>query len=48
MTILEMECTLFQRAKEKLVQLTANEIRHKLDTGKIPVITGVRCRPLSG
>jgi hypothetical protein len=33
------------RGKEKLVQLNANEIRCKLDTGKILVITGVRARP---
>jgi hypothetical protein len=36
------------RGKEKLVQLIANEIRCKLDTGKIPVITGVRARPFLG
>jgi hypothetical protein len=34
--------------KEKLVQLIANEIRCNPDTGKISVITGVRCRPFFG
>jgi hypothetical protein len=34
------------RGKEKLVQLIVNEIRCKPDTGQIPVITGVRARPL--
>jgi hypothetical protein len=33
------------RGKGKLVQLIANEIRCKPDTGKIPVITGVNSRP---
>jgi hypothetical protein len=36
------------REKEKPVQLFANEIRCKLDTSKIPVITGVRARPFLG
>jgi hypothetical protein len=39
---------LYSRGKEKLVQLTANKIRCKSDTGKIPVITGVRARPSLG
>jgi hypothetical protein len=30
------------KGKEKLVQLTVNEFRCKLDTGKMPVITGAR------
>jgi hypothetical protein len=37
-----------KRGKEKLVQLIANEIRCKTDTGKIHVITGVRARPFLG
>jgi len=30
------------KGKEKLVHLTANKFRCKLDTGKMPVITGAR------
>jgi hypothetical protein len=36
------------KAKEKLVQLIPNEFRCKLDTGKIPVIIGARCKPFLG
>jgi hypothetical protein len=33
------------RGKEKIEQLISNEIMCKPDTGKIPVITGLRARP---
>jgi hypothetical protein len=36
------------RGKRKLVQLIADRIRCKPDTGKIPVIIGARSRPLFG
>jgi hypothetical protein len=36
------------RGKVKLVQIIANEITCKPDTGKIPVITGVNSRPFLG
>jgi hypothetical protein len=36
------------RGKGKLVQLIANVIRCKPDTGKIPVINGVNSRPFLG